>query len=123
MAFEASMLFLSLSLCLEIKPVLLRPRPHLSALARSLLSRVICGPDDDDGDHDRRRRLFPRMSLRGLIHGKDKGKHATAHMPSRVGRGPSGLVLAFTVHICINLLEFSLGFYRLREIAPESTGS
>ena len=86
-----------LSLCLEIKPVLLRPRPHLSALARSLLSRVICGLDDDDGDHDRRRRLFPRMSLRGLIHGKDKGKHATAHRPSRVGRYAytSGLVRVF----------------------------
>ena len=66
-----------------------RARPHLSALARSLLSRVICGLDDDDGDHDRRRRLFPRMSLRGLIHGKDKGKHATAHSPQPTGRPES----------------------------------
>ena len=78
-----------------------RGRIYPRSLALSLLSRVICGLDDDDGDHDRRRRLFPRMSLRGLIHGKDKGKHATAHShrPSRVRRCSSGLVLVYSPHL------------------------
>ena len=41
----------------------------------ALLSRVICGLDDDDDDDRRRRRpSFPRISLRGLIHGKDNGR-------------------------------------------------
>ena len=69
------------SLCLEIMPVLLRP--HLSAL----LSRVICGLDNDDDDDRRRRRRrrrqrFPRISLRGLIHGKDKARNATGRPES-----------------------------------------
>ena len=41
--------------------------------ACALPSLVICGLDDDDGD-DRRRPSFPRISLRGLIHGKDNGR-------------------------------------------------
>ena len=49
----------------------------------ALLSRVICGLDDDDDDDRRRRRRpsFPRISLRGLIHGKDNGRRP----PRRVG--------------------------------------
>ena len=48
----------------------------------ALLSRVICGLDDDDDDDRRRRRpSFPRISLRGLIHGKDNGRRP----PRRVG--------------------------------------
>ena len=46
----------------------------------ALLSRVICGLDDDDDDR-RRRPSFPRISLRGLIHGKDNGRRP----PRRVG--------------------------------------
>ena len=49
----------------------------------ALLSRVICGLDDDDDDDRRRRRRpsFPRISLCGLIHGKDNGRRP----PRRVG--------------------------------------
>ena len=48
----------------------------------ALLSRVICGLDDDDDDDRRRRRpSFPRISLCGLIHGKDNGRRP----PRRVG--------------------------------------
>ena len=61
--------------------------PSLSLVAAAfiragcaLLSRVICGLDDDDDDR-RRRPSFPRISLRGLIHGKDNGRRP----PRRVG--------------------------------------